>query len=135
MVLGLKHFIMLLGDIVACRFGTYPCRIRPDGSLFPKGDQPTAIEQLVRGFKAAAVPDPAGATGTGKTFTMANVIAQTGRPALGLAHNKPWRHSFATSCGSSSSRTPLSILFHITTIISRRLTYRSVIPTSQRRRR
>ena len=55
----------------------------------PTGDQPTAIAQLVQGINSG---EPAqvllGATGTGKTFTMANVIAQTGKPALVLCHNK-----------------------------------------------
>ena len=55
----------------------------------PKGDQPTAINQLVRGVNSGTrYQTLLGATGTGKTFTMANVIAQTGRPALVLAHNK-----------------------------------------------
>ena len=55
----------------------------------PKGDQPTAIKQLVEGVNAGQrYQTLLGATGTGKTFTMANVIAQTGRPALVLAHNK-----------------------------------------------
>ncbi|MBG8553414.1 excinuclease ABC subunit UvrB [Hymenobacter guriensis] len=55
----------------------------------PTGDQPRAIAQLVEGVNNG---EPAqvllGATGTGKTFTMANVIAQTGKPALVLCHNK-----------------------------------------------
>ena len=55
----------------------------------PKGDQPTAINQLVAGLnRGERYQTLLGATGTGKTFTMANVIAQTGRPALVLAHNK-----------------------------------------------
>ena len=55
----------------------------------PKGDQPTAITQLVEGVNAGhSYQTLLGATGTGKTFTMANVIAETGRPALVLAHNK-----------------------------------------------
>ena len=55
----------------------------------PKGDQPTAIEQLVKGVNdGERYQTLLGATGTGKTFTMANVIALTGRPALVLAHNK-----------------------------------------------
>ena len=55
----------------------------------PKGDQPTAIRQLVAGVnQGERYQTLLGATGTGKTFTMANVIAQTGRPALVLAHNK-----------------------------------------------
>lgn len=55
----------------------------------PSGDQPTAIETLVKGVNSGMREQVLlGATGTGKTFTMANVIAQTGRPTLVLAHNK-----------------------------------------------
>jgi excinuclease ABC subunit B len=55
----------------------------------PKGDQPTAIAKLVEGVNGGErYQTLLGATGTGKTFTIANVIAQTGRPALVLAHNK-----------------------------------------------
>ena len=55
----------------------------------PQGDQPTAIAQLVKGVNGGErYQTLLGATGTGKTFTMANVIAKTGRPALVLAHNK-----------------------------------------------
>ncbi len=55
----------------------------------PMGDQPTAIKQLVEGVDAGDKDQVLlGATGSGKTFTMANVIAQTGRPTLILSHNK-----------------------------------------------
>lgn len=55
----------------------------------PKGDQPTAIAQLVEGLKdGLAFQTLLGATGTGKTYTMAQVIARTNRPALVLAPNK-----------------------------------------------
>ncbi|MEO1002022.1 MAG: excinuclease ABC subunit UvrB [Cyanobacteria bacterium J06638_7] len=55
----------------------------------PKGDQPQAITGLVRGVEAGGrYQTLLGATGTGKTFTIANVIASTGRPTLVLAHNK-----------------------------------------------
>jgi excinuclease ABC subunit B len=55
----------------------------------PKGDQPEAIRGLVAGVEEGErYQTLLGATGTGKTFTIANVIAQTGRPALVLAHNK-----------------------------------------------
>jgi excinuclease ABC subunit B len=55
----------------------------------PAGDQPAAIESLVRGLREGKKSQVLlGATGTGKTFTMANVIAQLQRPALVLAHNK-----------------------------------------------
>lgn len=55
----------------------------------PAGDQPTAIAQLVEGLSdGLAFQTLLGVTGSGKTFTMANVIARTGRPALVLAPNK-----------------------------------------------
>ncbi len=55
----------------------------------PKGDQPGAIEELVAGVRSGArFQTLLGATGTGKTLTMAHVIAQCGRPALVMSHNK-----------------------------------------------
>ncbi|MDG2223656.1 MAG: excinuclease ABC subunit UvrB [Rubripirellula sp.] len=55
----------------------------------PAGDQPRAIEALTKGFLAGRKTQALlGATGTGKTFTMANVIANLRRPALVLSHNK-----------------------------------------------
>jgi excinuclease ABC subunit B len=55
----------------------------------PAGDQPKAIAQLVEGFRAGrGCQTLLGATGTGKTFTASNVIAQLGKPTLVLAHNK-----------------------------------------------
>ena len=55
----------------------------------PMGDQPRAIAELVHGVRCQRPYQTLlGATGTGKTFTIANVIAQTGKPTLVLAHNK-----------------------------------------------
>ncbi|MYB34564.1 MAG: excinuclease ABC subunit UvrB, partial [Gammaproteobacteria bacterium] len=55
----------------------------------PSGDQPQALEALIGGLEQGeAFQTLLGVTGSGKTFTMANVIANTGRPALILAHNK-----------------------------------------------
>ena len=55
----------------------------------PAGDQPTAIEQLVEGVQDGEVFQTLlGVTGSGKTFTMANVIARLGRPAIVFAPNK-----------------------------------------------
>ncbi len=55
----------------------------------PAGDQPKAIEQLIQGLKEKKPHQTLlGVTGSGKTFTMANVIAQSGRPALVMSHNK-----------------------------------------------
>ena len=55
----------------------------------PTGDQPQAIEQLVAGIRAGEKAQTLlGVTGSGKTFTMANVIEQVGKPTLILSHNK-----------------------------------------------
>ncbi len=55
----------------------------------PAGDQPNAITQLVEGIKHGLDRQTLlGVTGSGKTFTVANVIAQIGKPALVIAHNK-----------------------------------------------
>jgi len=55
----------------------------------PTGDQPEAIRQLTDGLKRGDKAQVLlGVTGSGKTFTMANVIAQTGMPTLILSHNK-----------------------------------------------
>ncbi len=55
----------------------------------PSGDQPEAIKRLVKGARAGDKSQVLlGVTGSGKTFTMANVIAELNRPALVLAHNK-----------------------------------------------
>lgn len=58
-------------------------------SFAPTGDQPSAIDELVTNLNAG-IRDQVllGVTGSGKTFTMANVISRTNRPALILAHNK-----------------------------------------------
>ena len=55
----------------------------------PNGDQPTAIAQLCDGLEAGLAHQTLlGATGTGKTFTMANIISNLNRPTIILAHNK-----------------------------------------------
>ena len=55
----------------------------------PTGDQPEAIEQLVRGFREGnQCQTLLGVTGSGKTFTMANVISRLNKPTLVIAHNK-----------------------------------------------
>ena len=55
----------------------------------PSGDQPQAIEKLVNGLKEGKKHQTLmGVTGSGKTFTMANVIAQVNKPTLILTHNK-----------------------------------------------
>ena len=55
----------------------------------PSGDQPKAIDELVEGVKEGKKHQVLlGATGTGKTFTVANVIKEINKPTLVLAHNK-----------------------------------------------
>ena len=55
----------------------------------PTGDQPQAIDRLVRGFQEGNQCETLlGVTGSGKTFTMANVIQQLNKPTLIIAHNK-----------------------------------------------
>ena len=56
----------------------------------PAGDQPKAIKELLGGLKKGMRAQTLlGVTGSGKTFTMANVIASVGKPTLVIAHNKP----------------------------------------------
>ena len=70
--------------------------MKGDGFMFnlvsknkPAGDQPEAIKKLVDGIKSGKKDQVLlGATGTGKTFTMANVIKEINKPTLVLAHNK-----------------------------------------------
>ena len=65
----------------------YPFKLQSD--FDPKGDQPEAIQQIVDGVNAGKRHQTLlGATGTGKTFTMSNVIQQVGKPTLIIAHNK-----------------------------------------------
>jgi excinuclease ABC subunit B len=73
------------GDIV-----TYPnSPYRLHRPFLPAGDQPEAIRQLVEGLEdGLSFQTLLGVTGSGKTYTMANVIARTGRPALIMAPNK-----------------------------------------------
>ncbi len=64
-------------------------RFRLTSEFKPTGDQPAAIEALVAGIRSPRRHQSLlGATGTGKTFTMANIIAQVGKPTLIISHNK-----------------------------------------------
>ncbi len=68
---------------------TSACGFQTSLPFSPAGDQPQAIEGLTRGLlEGKPAQTLLGATGTGKTFTVANVIAQVQRPALVLSHNK-----------------------------------------------
>ena len=60
-----------------------------DDHLSPKGDQAQAIEKLVRSLRAGNRHQTLlGVTGSGKTFTAANLVAQLDRPTLVISHNK-----------------------------------------------
>jgi len=62
---------------------------RLESAFSPRGDQPTAIAELVAGIEAGLRHQTLlGVTGSGKTYTIANVIAQVQRPTLVIAHNK-----------------------------------------------
>ena len=54
----------------------------------PIGDQQQAIEQLVQGIQTKKIQTLLGVTGSGKTFTVANAIAKTGKKTLVISHNK-----------------------------------------------
>ena len=80
-----KTGVQLEGQIV--RFPNSPYELFQP--FAPAGDQPVAIDQLVEGINdGLAYQTLLGVTGSGKTFTMANVIARTGRPAIVFAPNK-----------------------------------------------
>jgi hypothetical protein len=85
----------------------------------PAGDQPQAIDQLVEGVNDGEVFQTLlGVTSSGKTFTMANVIARLGRPAIVLRPTKPWPHSFTANSASFFRATPSSTSSAITTTTS-----------------
>ncbi|MEZ4601216.1 MAG: excinuclease ABC subunit UvrB [Syntrophotaleaceae bacterium] len=64
-------------------------RFEIKSDYFPRGDQPQAIDELVAGIQRGDTHQVLlGVTGSGKTFTMANVVARVQRPTLVLAHNK-----------------------------------------------
>ena len=87
----------------------------------PTGDQPQAIKELVEGFqKGNQFQTLLGVTGSGKTFTMANVIEKLNKPTLIIAHNKTRRHSFTESLRSFFLTMRWNISFPIMIIISRR---------------
>ena len=66
-----------------------PVQFKLHSKYKPTGDQPQAIEKLVEGVKDGIRTQVLlGVTGSGKTFTMANIIANVNRPTLVLAHNK-----------------------------------------------
>ena len=85
----------------------------------PKGSQPRAIEKLVEGLnKKEQFQTLLGVTGSGKTYTVANVINQVQKPTLVIAHNKTLAAQLYNEFRSSSLKTGLNTLSHIMTITS-----------------
>ena len=77
----------------------------------PTGDQPQAIKELVDGFKEGNQFETLlGVTGSGKTFTMANVIQQLNKPTLIIAHNKTLAAQLYGEFKEMSLRTQWNIL-------------------------
>ena len=69
--------------------GFYMPEFKLQAPYQPTGDQPQAIAELVKGFKEGnQCQTLLGVTGSGKTFTMANVIQELQKPTLVIAHNK-----------------------------------------------
>ena len=87
--------------------------------FIPTGDQPSAIQSLIDGIKNKDKHQTLlGVTGSGKTFTVANVISTLNKPTLVLAHNKTLAAQLYSEFKGFFPTILLSILFHIMTIIN-----------------
>ena len=102
----------------------------------PTGDQPQAIDALVRGVKSGMKDQVLlGVTGSGKTFTMANVIARLQRPALIIAHNKTLAAQLCRGVPRVLSRQRGGLLCVVLRLLSARGVHRlDPIPISKRTR-
>jgi excinuclease ABC subunit B len=81
----------------------------------PTGDQPEAIEQLTKGLNGGIKEQTLlGVTGSGKTFTMANIIANVNRPTLVLAHNKTLAAQLCSEFREFFPENAVDTLSHIT---------------------
>ena len=102
----------------------------------PAGDQPTAIKELSEAIHEGERNQVLlGATGTGKTYTMAKVIEQTQRPAIILAPTKPSPPSFTASSKASSRTMRSNTSSRSTTTTSPRRMSRAATPTSKKKAR
>jgi excinuclease ABC subunit B len=101
----------------------------------PKGDQPAAIEALVKGLNDGAKDQVLlGITGSGKTFTIASVIERTQRSTLVLAHNKTLAAQLFQEFRSLFPRTLSNISSPTTTTINPKRTFPPPTSTSKKRR-
>lgn len=90
----------------------------------PMGDQVEAIEQLVEGIKAGKKEQVLlGGTGTGKTFTVSNVIAAVNKPTLVLAHNKTLAGQLYSELKEFFLKIELNILYQTLIFISQKLIF------------
>lgn len=97
------------------------------------GDQPQAIDSLANGVLDGDKEQVLlGVTGSGKTFTMANIIEKVNRPTLILAHNKTLAAQLCSEFKEFSRIMLSNILFRITTTISLRRIFRQPMPISKR---
>ena len=99
----------------------------------PTGDQPEAIEKITEGLKKNyKYQTLLGVTGSGKTFTMANIIEKIQKPTLVLAHNKTLAASYARNSRNFFLIMRLNISYLIMIIISRRHMCLAVIHSLRR---
>lgn len=99
----------------------------------PEGDQPRAIEKLVEGINEGKRHQTLlGATGTGKTFTVSNVIQQVEKPTLIIAHNKTLAGQLYSEFKEFFLRIPLNILSVTMITINLRHMSRKRIPSLRR---
>lgn len=99
----------------------------------PTGDQPEAIAQLLASIRHGSKHNTLlGVTGSGKTFTVANVISQLNRPTLVLSHNKTLAAQLYGEFKNFSRKMRSNTSFPTTTIISPKPTYLRRIPISKR---
>lgn len=99
----------------------------------PTGDQPEAIRQLIQGLQSGRSSQVLlGVTGSGKTFTVANVINEIHRPTLILSHNKTLAAQLYGEFKSFFPKMQSNILYLITIITNRKLICRQQIPISKK---
>ena len=111
----------------------FPDQFLLESAFKPTGDQPQAIETLVKGLKAGKerlVLE--GVTGSGKTFTMANLIQAVGKQTLIISHNKTLAAQLYAELKAFSRRTRSNISSATTTTTSPKRTSPRPIPTSRR---
>ena len=102
----------------------------------PSGDQPEAIRRLEEGLEdGLAHQTLLGVTGSGKTFTIANVIADLQRPTMVLAPNKTLAAQLYGEMKEFFPETPLSISSPTTITTSQKPMCRALIPSSRKMRR